>query len=218
MPLSIYTSIFTVSQVLLVTMACVVHYDLLGLFLTYPYGRYAYTTVGEPQHQHDHQPVVDFNGMWMPKPGTDPNVRYPGPKMDGLMHDLNLDFDLDLGFDDDDDFWSEVTDPDDDANNGGERVDRATCSAGAKAAADDDTAGEDTGTCSAGGGGGGGGGSGYLHPGPSFPTVDLPPTRDDHVDEDQSANDHDNDFDDFDFDDDDDGFVATGEEYDDDVF
>lgn len=88
-------------------MVCVVHYDLFGLFSLYPYRRHTYT-VNKQQQQ---QPVLmDFDQVWIPRPGTDPNTNtyYPYPTI--LVDDYEDD--------DDDAYWSEVRNADDESDNG----------------------------------------------------------------------------------------------------
>lgn len=66
-----------IPQALVVIMACLVHYDLLGLFQRYPYvTRYMYSD-DRPMLHHRHQPV--FDRTWLPGPGTDPNTFHWGP-------------------------------------------------------------------------------------------------------------------------------------------
>ncbi|XP_060881123.1 uncharacterized protein LOC132952734 [Metopolophium dirhodum] len=64
---------FGIMTALLVALACVVHYDLLGLFLSHPYGRRIVYTDNE---RHQHQPRSEFDHIWIPRPGTDPNTIY----------------------------------------------------------------------------------------------------------------------------------------------
>uniref|UniRef100_A0A2S2PWM5 Uncharacterized protein n=1 Tax=Sipha flava TaxID=143950 RepID=A0A2S2PWM5_9HEMI len=186
---------FGIMTVLLMTIAYVVHYDLLGLFPTYSHGQqHAHTTAGEHQHRREYGPMVDFDHEWLPKPGTDPNVhQHPGPIV-LQMDDLDG---IDDDDDDDDDFWSEVTDP-----NGDDTSDRAAshggCSADDAGAKSTDN---DTDTCPA---------RGYS----GFPTTDVPPPSNDD-DEDLNTTDGDHDLDAYDEYDD---FVAPGEEHDADVF
>jgi len=72
-----YLTCFYVSQALLVALACVVHYDLLGLFLAHSYGR---RIVYSDNEQHQYRPRSEFDHIWIPRPGTDPNTLYLVPR------------------------------------------------------------------------------------------------------------------------------------------
>lgn len=58
-------------------LACLVHYDLLGLFLYHPYAR---RIVYIDNEQHQHQPRSEFDHIWIPRPGTDPSTLYFLPR------------------------------------------------------------------------------------------------------------------------------------------
>lgn len=76
---------------------CLVHYDLLGVFPIYPYGR----------HTTGREPVLDHNNIWLPKPGTDTSPSSFRPIVLYEVPGNNDD-------DDYDDFWTDVQDADDD--------------------------------------------------------------------------------------------------------
>ncbi|XP_025191362.1 uncharacterized protein LOC112591678 [Melanaphis sacchari] len=67
---------FGIMTVLLVAMACVVHYDLLGLFPIYPYKR----RIMYMDNKRLHQPASEVDHLWIPKPGTDLNTFYSLPQ------------------------------------------------------------------------------------------------------------------------------------------
>ncbi|XP_016659461.1 uncharacterized protein LOC100572990 isoform X2 [Acyrthosiphon pisum] len=67
----------TVTKALLVALACVVHYDLLGLFLAHSHGRRIVYTDNE---RHQYRPRSEFDHIWIPRPGTDPNTLYSLPQ------------------------------------------------------------------------------------------------------------------------------------------
>lgn len=104
-------------------MACVVHYDLFGLFPTYPYGRHARNTADErrPQKQQQepeqkqryYEPVQSaIDDMWIPRPGTDPHSQFQRPTI--VVHDYG-DYRTDASdYWMDDDYWTEVTDVEND--------------------------------------------------------------------------------------------------------
>lgn len=58
-------------------LACVVHYDLLGLFLAHPYGRRIVYTDNEQQQS---RPRSGYDHIWTPRPGTDSNTLYFVPR------------------------------------------------------------------------------------------------------------------------------------------
>lgn len=82
-------------------MACVVHYDLLGWFQTYPYyGKRAYVADNPQVH---HEPELELEHIWIPRPGTDPTVSFSLRPTTIVMEDYDID-----------DFWTEVDDMTDD--------------------------------------------------------------------------------------------------------
>ncbi|CAI6369451.1 unnamed protein product [Macrosiphum euphorbiae] len=85
-------------QALLVALACVVHYDLLGLFLDHSYGRRIVYTDNE---RHQYRPRSEFDHIWIPRPGTDPNTLYLVPRTVTVQ---------DHGSEDVEDYWTDSDD------------------------------------------------------------------------------------------------------------
>lgn len=165
-----------VPQALLLALTCVVHFDLLGLFLAHPYGRRIVYTDNEQQQ---YQPRSELDHIWIPRPGTDPNTLYFIPQP--VILPVNVDDGDDYWTDSDDDYW---TQSDDDV--GGAHNNRGTLS-------DDEVH--------------------QQEPAPDTVVVSVPTTITTEVPDYDSDNDN-NSVDD----DDDDYYVASGQEWDDDVF
>ncbi|VVC32680.1 Hypothetical protein CINCED_3A020589 [Cinara cedri] len=107
--------------IVLAVMACLVHYDLLGLMSNYhPYRQRTHVQFDE-QHERHHYPVLEFDNLWMPRRGTDTQNAYyfkPTILVNNFDNNDNDDF-WSVGSDDDrdsenDDFWNVDTDDDED--------------------------------------------------------------------------------------------------------
>ncbi|KAL5233013.1 hypothetical protein ACI65C_000423 [Semiaphis heraclei] len=90
---------------LLLALTCVVHFDLLGLFLAHPYGRRIVYTDNEQQQ---YQPRSELDHIWIPRPGTDPNTLYFIPQP--VILPVNVDDGDDYWTDSDDDYWTQSDD------------------------------------------------------------------------------------------------------------
>ncbi|XP_060840421.1 uncharacterized protein LOC132921417 [Rhopalosiphum padi] len=95
---------FGIMTALLVAMACVVHYDLLGLFRIHPYRQRIVYTDNE---QHQHRPTSEFDHLWIPRPGTDPTISY-SLLQPIILHDHGGDGD-DYWTDSDDNYYDDGT-------------------------------------------------------------------------------------------------------------
>ncbi|XP_015371870.1 PREDICTED: uncharacterized protein LOC107167365 [Diuraphis noxia] len=101
---------FGIMTAVLLALTCVVHYDLLSLFLPHPYGRRIMYADNEQQQ---YRPRSEADHVWIPKPGTAPNTSYflPQPVI------------LQVNSDDGEDFWT-----DSDYDVGGAHNNRGTLS------------------------------------------------------------------------------------------
>uniref|UniRef100_A0A2S2N7A2 Uncharacterized protein n=1 Tax=Schizaphis graminum TaxID=13262 RepID=A0A2S2N7A2_SCHGA len=85
-------------------MACLVHYDLFGLFRIHSdRQRIVYTD----NERHQHRPTSEFDHMWIPRPGTDPTISY-SLLQPVIVHDLSGDGD-DYWTDSDNNYYDDDT-------------------------------------------------------------------------------------------------------------
>ncbi|XP_022171510.1 uncharacterized protein LOC111034545 [Myzus persicae] len=101
---------FGIMTTLLVALACLVHYDLLGLFLDHPYAR---RIVYIHNGQHQHQPRFEFDHIWIPRPGTDPST----------LHFLPLPVTVQDAGGKGEGYWTDSDDDVDDAHNNRSTID-----------------------------------------------------------------------------------------------
>lgn len=118
-------------------LACVVHYDFLGLITSSNLRRTVDSIDKVYQHRCDGGPVLEFKNIWIPKPGTDINLGNPDIFKPVVLVD---DYD-DNGFwsddsGDEDDFWHVTTDDEDAVDDDGGGTPAADIKDGGTPAAD----------------------------------------------------------------------------------